>query len=113
MKSVKQFTLIELLVVIAIIGILSSILLPSLSEARLKAMGAVCKSNMKQLNVMSELYSMAADDIYVGSHNKVHIHAWFTKFTYQHSPFAKPLEELKVLECPVAHTVYYAMPGVG
>ena len=45
----KKFTLIELLVVVAIIGILSSLLLPSLSNAREQAKTAVCLSNLKQV----------------------------------------------------------------
>ena len=44
----KKFTLIELLVVVAIIGILVSILLPSLRKARETAKFAVCKSNLSQ-----------------------------------------------------------------
>ena len=112
-KLSRNFTLIELLVVIAIIGILSSILLPALSDARFKAMGAVCKSNIKQLNVMSELYSMDANDIYVGTQSSNHPKAWYTKFTYPNSPFVKPLEEMKILECPVAHSLYYAMHSEG
>jgi len=47
MKNSK-FTLIELLVVVAIIGILVSILLPSLARAREATKFAVCKSNKNQ-----------------------------------------------------------------
>ena len=52
-----RFTLIELLVVIAIIGILSSILLPSISNARAKGQLAVCLSNLKQWGQISFLHS--------------------------------------------------------
>ena len=44
----KKFTLIELLVVIAIIGILTSILLPSVHKARMASKKAVCMSNLRQ-----------------------------------------------------------------
>lgn len=47
----NAFTLIELLVVVAIIGILSSMLLPSLAGAREKTKQAACVSNLKQLGV--------------------------------------------------------------
>src|SRR5262245_45527629 len=50
------FTLIELLVVIAVIGILASILIPSLKRAKASAMSAACKNNLRQIGVALRLY---------------------------------------------------------
>ena len=48
----KKFTLIELMVVIAIIGILTSILMPSIAKSREKAKQAVCMSQLRQSGTM-------------------------------------------------------------
>ena len=59
MKSKKGFTLIELLVVIAIIGILASMLLPTLAKAKRKANRLKCVGNLKQVN--TALIAFAGD----------------------------------------------------
>jgi prepilin-type N-terminal cleavage/methylation domain-containing protein len=58
-KRNKAFTLIELLVVIAIIGILASMLLPTLAKAKKKANRLKCMANVKQVN--TALISFAGD----------------------------------------------------
>ena len=57
----SHFTLLEMLVIIAIIGILVTILLPSLSQARAKAKTAVCMSNLKQIGIAFMTYTAKND----------------------------------------------------
>lgn len=56
MRTQKGFTLIELLVVIAIIGLLSSIILASLNNARIKSRDARRLADTKQIQTALELY---------------------------------------------------------
>ncbi|MCM8535596.1 MAG: prepilin-type N-terminal cleavage/methylation domain-containing protein [Lentisphaeraceae bacterium] len=55
-KSPVKFTLIELLVVIAIIGILLSILLPSIAKGREMAIRSSCLSTQRQVAIASQSY---------------------------------------------------------
>ena len=61
--SRRSFTLIELLIVIAIIGILLSLLLPSLSKAREASKTAVCLSNLRQIGVGVYNYSTTSNGV--------------------------------------------------
>ena len=59
-QTKNRFTLLELLIVIAAIGILMTLLLPSLIRAKEEAKLAVCGSNQKQIN--AGLYGYSANN---------------------------------------------------
>jgi prepilin-type N-terminal cleavage/methylation domain-containing protein len=57
-RPARGFTLIELLVVIIIIALLAALLLPVLANAKKKAQGIQCISNLRQLSVAWTMYSV-------------------------------------------------------
>lgn len=62
-SSKKQgFTLIELLVVVAIIGMLASVVLASIGEARQSSQDAAIKQSVRNLSLQAEQYYNVASD---------------------------------------------------
>jgi prepilin-type N-terminal cleavage/methylation domain-containing protein len=58
----EAFTLIELLVTISILVVLAGLLLPALTRAKAQAHSAVCKNNLRQLQLGWRAYAEASDD---------------------------------------------------
>ncbi|MCM8535973.1 MAG: type II secretion system GspH family protein [Lentisphaeraceae bacterium] len=95
----KKFTLIELLVVIAIIGILATLLMPSLGKARLKAQQALCMSNQRQLALVIHSYAQE-NKSYAPSFDTEGV-SWVRKLTsnnYLSNPESD--KSIPVLTCP-------------
>ena len=68
-KQTSKFSLVEILVVVAIIGILSSLLLPALGQARKKSKLALCTSNIRQISTALFMYTSDQDQYLPYSHN--------------------------------------------
>jgi type II secretory pathway pseudopilin PulG len=60
-RGLTAFTLVELLVVIGVIAVLIALLLPALRKARDRAQTVVCLSNMRQLGMMVQQYTIESN----------------------------------------------------
>ncbi len=60
----KGFTLTELLVVSAVMAILIALLLPALAAAEADAQCAVCLSNLRQLGIAAQTYTVSCEGFY-------------------------------------------------
>ena len=95
----KAFTLIELLVVVAIIGILASILMPSLAAAREKAKTSVCLGQLKQLGTSFIMYADSNDENFIDRDLDNPDNFWMARLYPFH-------ESEEIIQCPsVQHPV--------
>ena len=110
--------MIELLVVIAIIGILSSILLPSLQGARYAAKNAVCISQIKQMLYGVSTYAVDSDNFYPSGQEHRRYAAGIRGGAngVQHNlrdvikPYFDPMN--KLMKCPLANN-WWKDPNLG
>ena len=66
------FTLIELLVVIAIIALLLSIIMPALGKAKIHAQEVLCKSNLHQYHLATEMFIQENGEKFPDAHKSLY-----------------------------------------
>ncbi len=109
-KPSAAFTLLELLLSIVVIGLLASLLLPTLSRAKNKSKTAKCQAHLRQIALAAQLYADEHHDTYAllvknGRTNGLGLYAnsGFTWWTRQVTPY---VGNAKVFKCPAQKTDY-------
>jgi len=102
-KGRAAFTLIELLVVISIIGLLMSILIPSLAKVREQARRTVCSSHVRQFVFGCHAYASSHDDFLPGGHSDDQIaqnEVTIMLAAETRRELVALIEDERMLECP-------------
>ena len=109
------FTLIELLVVIAIIALLMAILVPVLHKAREQGKDIICRNNLRQVGIGTNLYAEDWDlKIPRGSAGNIAWYVLFMPFLAQ-KPIDNDYRTVEIYRCPSypdrEQTVCYIVNG--
>jgi prepilin-type N-terminal cleavage/methylation domain-containing protein/prepilin-type processing-associated H-X9-DG protein len=118
-RRIKAFTLIEVLVVIGIIGLLMSVLLPSLGRARGQAKAVVCTNNLRNLGFAFACYANDYDDYAMPATEKPRLYWWGRmepngidhKAGFVWPYLQSELKKNSVYECPAQRYGSYGLQG--
>jgi len=102
LRTKSGFTLIELLVVISIIAILMAILMPALRKARQQGKDVLCRSNLRQIGLATNLYAEEWDLRIPRGASGGTEKAWYQLFMpfLAQKPIGNDYRTVKIYRCP-------------